>query len=134
MNGNITAVIDERGIEIKCLYTKENVKTIFTVGLFARSKTNHNEFFTIVTFFPDEATVINSSGEFLRGRVTMTNITQESTEATLIFKQIKCTDQNQYRCKVFYLKTNNDADSDMSLPKTINVTGKNIVKRKNLRL
>ncbi|XP_071131767.1 myb-like protein X [Mytilus edulis] len=65
---------------------------------------------------------MNPSGEYLHGRISMTNITQESTEATLIFNEIKCTDQNQYRCKVTYLNTNNDADKEISLPTTINVT------------
>lgn len=127
MNENITAGVNQSGIEMKCSYTKENVKTIFTVGLFARSKTTLSDFFTIVTFLPDKATVINPSGEYLSNRVTMTNITQESTEASLIFKQIKCTDKNQYRCKVTYLNTNNDVDSEISMVTTINVTGKNKV-------
>ncbi|CAG2199644.1 unnamed protein product [Mytilus edulis] len=51
----------------------------------------------------------------------MTNITQNSTEATMIFNELKCTDQNQYRCKVTYLNTNIEVDSKMSLPTTITI-------------
>ncbi|CAG2199642.1 unnamed protein product [Mytilus edulis] len=65
-----------------------------------------------------------SFGEYLRGRVTMTNITQESTEATTILNELKCTDQNQYRCKVTYLNKDNEVDSEISLPTTIIVTAK----------
>ncbi|CAG2222406.1 unnamed protein product [Mytilus edulis] len=119
MNENITAGVDESGIEIKCSYTNENVITIFTVGLLVKGKTKESTFFTIVTFVPGVGTSINPSGEYLSDRITMTNITQESTEAAMIFKQIKCTDQNQYRCKVTYLNANSDPDTEMSLPTTI---------------
>lgn len=127
MNENIIAVSGEGGIEMKCSYSKDKVETIFTVTISSRNKTTNGDFVSIVTFQPDKATVINHAGENLRDRIAMTNITQESTEALFIFNEIKCSDQNQYRCKVVYLNTNSDTLSDMSLPTTINVTGKNML-------
>lgn len=122
MNDNFTATVGEVG-EINCSFSKENLETIFTVGLHIRNKTT-NTFVPIVTFRPGISVVFTPSGEYLRHRVTVTNITQESTEATLIFNQLSCIDQTQYLCVVAYLNTDNAFDSDRSLPTTINVTGK----------
>lgn len=125
MNKNITATIGDVG-EILCSYTKENVQTIYTVGISVRNKTT-NGFVPVVTFLPGLATRFTTSGEYLRNRVILSNITQNSTEASMMFNQLKCTDENEYRCKVTYLHINIAPDEVMSLPTSIKVNGKKMV-------
>lgn len=123
MNENFTATVGEVG-EINCSFSKENIQTLYTVGFFSRNKTTHI-FEPIVTFRPNEVTVFTPAGEYLRSRVTVTNITHESNEANILFNHLKCTDQTQYLCEVTYFSsTRKTVVLDRSLPTTINVTGK----------
>ena len=68
----------------------------------ARNQTSE-EYVHIARFYPLES---NSDAvlkvEYLTGRVSLTNPTDESSKAILTFNKIQCVDDNEYICGITY--------------------------------
>lgn len=96
------------------------------VELFAKNKTDEfDDVRPIAIFRLDEPAKLISTGKYLNGRVTLTNITSTSTNATLTFHILKCEDEKDYVCKYYY----SDMDgatlpTEMSPPTRLSVHGK----------
>ncbi|CAC5407991.1 CADM3 [Mytilus coruscus] len=59
------------------------------------------------------------SGDYLSGRVTLTNITKVSTTATLRFDNLECKDENDYICIIIYVNEFGGVIIDESTPTRI---------------
>lgn len=83
-----------------CSFDKENVTQFLNVEIIAKNKTNDIlEEKHIAVFTSGNAARLHTSGQYLVGRVTLTNITKTSTKATLTFHILKCKDEMDYFCK-----------------------------------
>ncbi|CAC5425220.1 CADM3 [Mytilus coruscus] len=100
---NITGLIGNNDIPLTCSFIIEAWENMTRVELFAKNKTD--EFIDvkpIAIFKPNEPAKLISAGSYLSGRVTLTNITSTSTNATLTFHVLKCEDEKDYMCKCYY--------------------------------
>ncbi|VDI79192.1 Hypothetical predicted protein, partial [Mytilus galloprovincialis] len=57
----------------------------------------------VAVFPPDRVAILTQSGDYLSGRVTLTNITKVSTTATLRFDNLECEDEKDYICSFNYV-------------------------------
>ncbi|XP_071121772.1 uncharacterized protein [Mytilus edulis] len=103
INQNISGVIDESGTQIKCSFTRRNVIKIFAIEFKAENE-------TVVTILPDDKPRFTSKGQYLEERVTVMNISKDSTEAILTFVNLTCMDQINYSCSVVYLDQNSKTE------------------------
>ncbi|XP_063398437.1 uncharacterized protein LOC134683209 isoform X2 [Mytilus trossulus] len=103
INQNISGVIDESGTQIKCSFTRHNVIKIFAIEFKAENE-------TVVTILPDDKPRFTTKGQYLEDRVTVMNISKDSTEAILTFIYLTCTDQTNYSCSVLYLDQNSKTE------------------------
>lgn len=93
------------------------------VHFFAKNKTNEFDFTKPIAIFePKKPARLLSSGNYLDGRVEMTNITSTSTYATLTFLELKCDDEKDYMCQCYY-KGSIDISLERSPPNRISVQG-----------
>ncbi|CAC5388059.1 unnamed protein product [Mytilus coruscus] len=99
---NVTRLFGENGTQIECSYTKENVLRIDSVTFLAFNKST-TTFDSIAIYLPDIKSLITPQGQYLIGRVTLSNITQSSTMAVLIFNKLLCIDDTFYRCNVRFV-------------------------------
>lgn len=104
INHNITGILGNKDTHLTCSFVQERGEKIFSVQIVAKNiKENFNDKTPIAIFEPERAAKLLPSGAYLSGRVTLTSITTISTNATLTFKGLKCTDEKDYMCKLFYL-------------------------------
>ncbi|CAC5411554.1 unnamed protein product [Mytilus coruscus] len=109
---NITELIGNNDIPLTCSFTNNADEEISKVEFFAKNKTDEFDHVKpIALFIPDKPARLILSGNNLIGRVTLTNITRESTNATLTLHELKCEDEREYMCQCYY----NDIE-DVSLP------------------
>ncbi|XP_052072186.1 uncharacterized protein LOC127710399, partial [Mytilus californianus] len=80
----------------------ENVLRIDFVSFLAFNK-SIKTFDTITTYLPDIKALITPQGQYLKGRVTLSNITQSSKMAVMIFNKLLCIDDILYRCNVRFV-------------------------------
>ncbi|CAC5399303.1 unnamed protein product [Mytilus coruscus] len=59
-------------------------------------------FETIATYNPDQTPNLTTNGQYLKGRVTLTPITQSSIKAVMTFNKLMCIDETFYKCQVVY--------------------------------
>ncbi|CAC5425222.1 unnamed protein product [Mytilus coruscus] len=110
---NITGLIGNIDIPLTCSFTNDANEKTTKVELFAKNKTDDfDDVRPIAIFELDKPGRLITSGNYLKGRVTLTNITSTSTNATLTFHVLKCEDERDYMCQCEY----NDNDG-ASLPK-----------------
>ena len=100
INTNVTATIGDTNVELWCSYIKDGGDHIFYMNMQARNKTSE-EYFQIVAFYPPESKS-ELTGEYLTGRVSLTNPTDESSKAILTFNKIQCVDDTDYICSITY--------------------------------
>lgn len=82
------------------------------------------KFESIAEYFPNLNPSLTPTGQFLRGRVTLLNITQSSTKAVLIFNKHKCRDETFYRCVVRYIDSSLKRKEETSSNISISIQGK----------
>lgn len=111
--------------ETECSFTKTNVLKIDSVTFMAFNKTSRN-FEAIAAYIPDTTTLLNPKGMYLKGRVTLMNITQSSTKAVLIFNELLCIDDTLYTCSVRYTDSRGDGKETVSNNISILFRGTNI--------
>lgn len=78
----------------------------------------------IAIFKPGKAAKLHSSGEYLSDRVTLTNITNTSTNLTLKFRKLKCIDEKDYICKYYVIDMDGAVSTARSETTRILVKGK----------
>jgi hypothetical protein len=89
----------------------------------ARNKTSE-EYLQIAKFYPPESNrdaVLK--GEYLNGRVSLTNPTGELSKAILTFNKIQCVDDTDYMCVISHEIDNTDTTTYTS-SSSITVTSK----------
>ncbi|CAC5421811.1 unnamed protein product [Mytilus coruscus] len=111
INENKTGIVGNDKLQMHCSFTKENVYTIFGIGLFGKS-VKQLDFESLVSFLPGREARITRTGDYLRDRVMLTNLTQESTEIKITFTRLECIDEKEYRCKVTYQQIIPDESDD----------------------
>lgn len=100
MRGSEEGLLGSNGTEIKCSYTNENTSQILSVSFMAFK--NNISFEQIALYNPNNLPKLTDQGQYLKGRVTLTTITESSTEAVLTFNKLMCIDDTFYQCKVIY--------------------------------
>lgn len=100
IEGSEVGIIGENGTQIECSFTHDDY-TLLSVSFLASNK--RSEIFeTIATYNPDQTPKLNTNGQYLKGRVTLTSITQSSRKAVMKFDKLKCIDETFYKCQVVY--------------------------------
>ncbi|CAC5406277.1 unnamed protein product [Mytilus coruscus] len=102
IKGNVTGLHGGNGIEIECSYTKQNfiLITVISFLAFNRSSITYNE---IAIYVPNSLSYLTDNGQYLKGRVTLMNITQSTTRAVMTFNEPKYIDDTLYQCRVNYI-------------------------------
>ncbi|VDI38613.1 Hypothetical predicted protein [Mytilus galloprovincialis] len=113
IEGSKGGLLGENGTEINCSYT---IPEILFVSFLAFNRSS--EIFEIIaTYRPDRTPQLNTQGQYLNGRVTLTPITQSSKKAVMTFNQLMCIDDTSYKCEVSYL-----TDGGNKIPESNNIT------------
>lgn len=115
--------VSENGTEIECSYTKKNIVKINSVRMFAFNRSSMM-FESIAVYFPDIFSLLTPEGQYLKGRVTVINITQSSTKVVMIFNKLMCIDDTFYRCELRYTNTSLEDKAITSNNMSIWVQGK----------
>lgn len=97
-----TGLPAENGTEIECLYKLEDNSHVLIVFIeaFNRSSSIFNQ---IATYRPEKISRFPPTGQYLKERVTLTNITKSSKKAVLTFSKLMCIDDTVYKCQVKYV-------------------------------
>lgn len=113
---------------LTCSIIGENIGPIINIEINAKNKTDDSDNKErIALFTPGKMAVIHpTSGLYLLGRVTLTNITTMSTNATLTFHLLKCIDETDYICTFIYYDTDSAVKTEESPSTRILVKSKNI--------
>ncbi|CAC5385987.1 unnamed protein product [Mytilus coruscus] len=102
---NITGLIGNNDISLTCSFINEPLEQIVRVQFFTKNKTDEFDLRKPTAIFElDKPAKLLLSGNYLNGRVTMTNITSTSTNATLTFHVLKCEDEKDYICQCYHVK------------------------------
>lgn len=101
---NITGLIGNNDTQMTCSCISEAGEQISIVQIYGKNKTQEFDDINkpIAIFIPYQPGKLHSSGNYLKGRVTLTNITTMSTNATITFNELKCEDEKDYMCKCSY--------------------------------
>jgi len=100
INTYVTATIGDTNVELWCSYIKNGGDYIYYIYMIARNKSSE-EYLQIATFYPPEPNrEATLTGEYLTGRVFLTNPTDESDEAILTFNKIQCVVDTDYICSI----------------------------------
>ncbi|XP_052075617.1 uncharacterized protein LOC127713055 isoform X2 [Mytilus californianus] len=112
INQNITGLLGSNDTHLTCSFFLEKGEQMLSVQINAKNITEDfdNVTMPIAIFIPWKTAKLLPLGTYLSSRVTLTNITTTSTNATMTFHKLKCTDEKDYMCKLYY----NDNDSDTS--------------------
>ncbi|CAG2222379.1 UBC7 [Mytilus edulis] len=104
INQNITGLLGNTDTHLTCSFFPEKGEQIITLQILAKNITeDFDEKENIIAVFkPKKSAKLNALGEYLVGRVTLTNITNTSNNATLKFHILKCEDNKDYICKLYY--------------------------------
>ncbi|VDI57193.1 Hypothetical predicted protein [Mytilus galloprovincialis] len=104
INQNITGLVGNKDTHLTCFFIKEKSEEFLSVEIIAKNITENFEDGKrpIAIFEPERTAKLHPTGEYLLGRVTLTNITYTSTNATLNFHVLKGTDEKDYMCKYYY--------------------------------
>ncbi|XP_052069883.1 uncharacterized protein LOC127708798 [Mytilus californianus] len=98
---NTTTTISSNNTILTCSYILEKDE-ILTVGIKAYNKSS-NTFEHIAGYRPHQAAELLTNGAYLYDRVALSNITQTSTQALIVFHEVKCIDETLYKCIITYL-------------------------------
>lgn len=105
INQNITGILGSTETQLTCSLFNESAIRILSVQIIAKNITESFDDVKrpIAIFRPERAALLHPSGEYLSGRVTLTNITTASTNATITFHKLECTDEKDYMCEYYYI-------------------------------
>lgn len=109
ISGNEEGIFGNNGTELECSHTLESISSLFYVSFMAFNRSS-KLFDTIATYVSDHTPQLNTQGQYLKGRVTLTPITESSTKAVMTFNQLMCIDDTFYQCQVIYLDSNGIQD------------------------
>lgn len=123
---NITGLLGNNYIQLTCSLINAEFERTSSVQFFIKNKTDEFDLTQpIAVFEPSKPSELLSPGNYLNGRVTLTNITELSTNATLIFYVLKCEDEKDYMCTFNYKLLEGGYVSEISSSIKISVQGKN---------
>ncbi|CAC5407992.1 unnamed protein product [Mytilus coruscus] len=104
INQNVNGLLGINDTHLTCSFIQEKEVRLLSIEIIAKNMTeDFDDKKPIAIFKPDRAAKLHSSGEYLSGRVTLTNITNTSTNATLKFHKLKCIDEKDYICKYYVI-------------------------------
>lgn len=98
IEGNKAGLLGENGTEIECLFPQVDISSVSFMAFNKSSITSD----LIATYRPGRIPQLNPQGQYLKGRVTLTPISLQSTKAVLTFNQLMCIDDKSYQCNVNY--------------------------------
>lgn len=98
---NVTTMLSNNNTLLMCSYILEQDE-ILTIGILAYNK-SENTFEHIAGYRPNQTAEILTYGAYLMGRVTLSNLTRTSTQAYILFHEIRCIDETMYKCGITYL-------------------------------
>ena len=123
INTNVTATIGDTNVELWCSYIKVDGDYISNIIMKARNKSSE-QYLQIAALYPTE---LNReavlTGDYLTGRVSLANPTNESRKAILTFNTIQCVDDTDYICSITY-DTNSFPHMKYTSSTSITVTSK----------
>jgi len=123
INPGVTATIGDTNVELWCSYFKDSGDYIYYIDMEARNKTSE-EYLQIAKFYqPELNREAILTGQYLTGRVSLTNPTDESNKAILTFNKIQCVDATDYNCSISY-ETNGTTRPIQTISTSITVTSK----------
>ena len=107
INGNITEligindteVIGINDTELKCSFSIESGDLIAAVIFLAHNSTQ----FEPIAQFPvynNTSATLTSFGIYIFGNLTLTNITNSSSEAVILFNNLSCIHEREYKCRI----------------------------------
>ena len=102
INTNVTATIGDTNVELWCSYIKDGGDSFFYIKMEARNKTSQKYVHVATCYPPERNKEAVLTGEYLTGRVSLTNPTNESRKAILTFNKIQCVDDTDYICNISY--------------------------------
>ncbi|CAC5420456.1 unnamed protein product [Mytilus coruscus] len=102
IEGSTGGLLGENGTKIECLYTQKDISYVSFLAFNKSSIT----FETIATYRPDKPPLLNTQGQYLKGRVTLMPIKKLSAKAVMIFNKLMCIDDTFYRCEMIYFDSN----------------------------
>ncbi|CAC5385985.1 unnamed protein product [Mytilus coruscus] len=103
INQNITGLVGKNDTHLTCSFINDNKIHFINAAIIARNKNGTFPKNEPVAVFPrDNVGMLPPSGDYLSGRVTLTNITKLSTTATLRFDILQCEDEKDYICIAYY--------------------------------
>lgn len=105
ISGNEAGLLGYNGTELECHYIQERLLEVLYVS-FVTFNRSSNFFETIATYRQDTTPQLNTQGQYLNGRVTLTPLTKLSAKAVMTFNKLMCIDDTFYRCRVIYFDTN----------------------------
>ena len=99
MNGNITELFGSNETELKCTFSKDRGDFMSAVIFLAE---NPSQFEPIAQFpvFNYTISTLTSFGIYLFGNVTLNSITNSSSEAVIVFHNINCIHEREYKCRL----------------------------------
>lgn len=103
INQNITGIVGNTDTSLTCSFFLEKGERILSIQIIAKDITeNFNDRKSIAGFKPEKASKLYRAGKYLFGRVTLTNISTASTNAKMTFHKLKCEDEKDYICNLWY--------------------------------
>lgn len=115
INQNITGLVGNADTDLTCSFFLESDEMINSVQIIAKNITEEVDVENPIAIFrPNIMTKLHPLGEYLFGRVTLTNITDKSTNASLTFHMLERIDENSYMCKCYY----NDINGEIKYAKS----------------
>ncbi|CAC5425228.1 CADM3 [Mytilus coruscus] len=98
---NFTGFVGKKDTLLTCSFILEKDQSLITVAIIANRGTDNFNYENPIAVFKPET--VTKPEDYLLGRVTLSNITQLSTNATLRFHELECIDEKDYMCTCNYL-------------------------------
>ncbi|CAC5386237.1 unnamed protein product [Mytilus coruscus] len=104
INQDINGLLGKNDTHLTCSCIQEKEVRLLSIEIIVKNVTeDFDDKKPIAIFKPGRAAKLHSSGEYLSGRVTLTNITNKSNTAALKFLILRCIDEKDYICKYYVI-------------------------------
>ncbi|CAG2206805.1 unnamed protein product [Mytilus edulis] len=106
---NTTGYVGNKDTHVTCSFFLEKDEQIYGVQIMAKNITEEfDSIKPIAMFLAKKGAKLYKTGHHLSGRVTLTNITTTSTNATMTFDELQCEDEKDYICRLYCIDMNGD--------------------------
>ncbi|CAC5386259.1 CADM3 [Mytilus coruscus] len=117
---NITGFVGKKDTRLTCSFNVEKYQSLISVSITAKNEADKYATYTpIAVFKPQQAAVLTIPGDYLFGRVTLTNVTNLFIDAAIRFDTLECIDEKDYMCIYNYFDKNDAVKKERSEPTRI---------------